>query len=259
MKKILLLCFFMLGCSARPEYYSHTQSITLDGISGKTEVLYQGQRILSETEKMNSSWFESHPDEKNWDQRAYVIYRSWNDNELIIKKYGFKDYHLKLDSTMTSEPWATAEYPDGNRHYFPLIGLLFPVKTIKAVVSVPYYLLRSVFSLITISPIGLSANIVQMGDSLIDIPFALASDLYGILGVPGTVIVNPWTEYKHIPVVILEPTDALKNECNTQKNAFISNNGCSDCYNAALVMYSSQQECNKCSNRYWDEGKCLIK
>lgn len=256
MKKIILLSLFLFGCTANPEYYSHSQKITLEGITPHTTVLYQNTDLQSEAQKEKKLFSSS---EVNLDQENYVISRSWDDQELIIKKVGFEDYHLKLDSVMTSEAWASAEYLDGERHYFPLLGLLFPIKTAKAVVSVPYYLLKSVLSLITISPIGFTENIVQTGKSVVEIPVALAYDIYDIVGVPGTVIINPWTEFQYDQVVILKPTEALKNECASHRNTFISNNGCVECSDVRVVLYASQEECSKCPNRIWDNGMCQLK
>ena len=40
MKYSFLLLFFLAGCTASPEYYSHSQTITLNGISRDTNVFY---------------------------------------------------------------------------------------------------------------------------------------------------------------------------------------------------------------------------
>ena len=256
MKKILFLPLFLLGCTARPEYYSHSQNIVLEGITPHTTLYYQNNLIPSESEKGTLI-----PKEEsiNLDQNEYKISRSWDDQELIIKKVGFKDYHLKLDSSMTDEPWATAEYATGGRHYFPSLGLLFPMNTVKEVVSVPVYLLMSILSAITISPVSLSMYLTKTGISLVNIPGAVVSDVYDIISVPGTAIVNPWTKFQYNPVVILEPTEALKRECSSQQNTFISNNGCVKCFDNRVILYSSEEECNKCSNRRWNNGQCQIR
>lgn len=256
MKKILFLPLFLLGCSARPEYYSHSQNITLEGITPHTSLYYQGEIIPSESDKGNLLNKEKNV---NLDQNEYKISRSWKDQELIIKKVGFKDYHLKLDSVMTDEPWATAEYAAGGRHYFPSLGLLVPVETIKEVVSVPAYLFMSILSAVTFSPVSLSMYLTKTGISLINIPGALISDVYDIISVPGTAIVNPWTKFQYNSVIILEPTEVLKKECYSQQNTFISNNGCVKCSDNRVILYASEKECAKCYNRQWDNGQCQIR
>ena len=84
------------------------------------------------------------------------------------------------------------------------------------------------------------------------------TDIYDIISVPGTVIINPWTEFQYTPVIILEPTDALKQECSNH-NTFISNNGCVKCSDVRVILYASQNECQKCSNRSWEDGMCQLK
>ncbi len=251
-KTYLWILLLLAGCSAGPEYYSHSQSISLEGLSGYTDVFYEDHVLFAETKSQDS-------EKENISEQEYIISRSWNDQEFIIKKNGFKDYHLKLDSSFTSEPWAIAKYFSDEEHYFPLLGLLIPVDTIKEIVSIPTYLLLSGFSLITLSPIDFTEYMSKMGISLINLPKALVGDIYDIISVPGTIIINPWQEFKYDSVVILEPTEQLKQMCSTKKNHFISNHGCSNCFDSNIVLYASQTECNRCSNRQWEKGQCLLK
>lgn len=247
--------FFLMGCTAKPEYYSHSQTISLEGLVGYTNVFYEGDKLDKKISDIDSK-----SEEQNFNRQDYKLSRSWNDKELIIKKEGFKEYHLKLDSVLTSEPWASAEYAiDENKHYFPLLGLLVPVKTIKEVISVPVYLLLSGVSLITFSPISLTEYSTKTGIALISIPKAVALDIYDIISVPGTIIINPWTEFNYTPVVILEPTEQLVKYCTTQNDSFISNNGCTSCHDSNIVLYSSQRECSKCFNRQWENGRCQLR
>ena len=243
-----IMMLFLMGCAARPEYYSHSQHISLEGLPGYTNIFYKDNELAADPIKSD-----------NPNLKSYTLSRSWNDQEFIIQKEGFKDYHLQLDSSLTSEPWATAEYLDDTRRYFPLPGLLVPIQTIQEVVSVPAYLGLSVLSLITFSPIDFVEYITKTGISLINIPKAVVSDVYNIISVPGTTIINPWTEFQYQSVIILEPTQELKEKCAQLDNTFISNNGCSMCTDSTIVLYASQEECDKCSNRYWEGGKCSLK
>ena len=248
-----ILLLFLTGCATQPEYYSHSQTITLEGISRKTDVFYQNEKIMPKAED------EKNSSEQILNQKGYVISRSWNDQELIIQKEGFKDYHLSLNSVFTSEPWATAEYIDGNRESFPLLAMLVPVKTAKQVFDMVTSLAGFVFSVVTLSPIDAADNIVDTGVALVGLPKAIVLDVYDIISVPGTTIINPWREFQYNPVVILEPTEEFKKKCATQPNSFVSNEGCHLCSDSATVLYSIQEECLKCSNRRWTEGKCELK
>ena len=253
-----VLLLFLTGCVAQPEYYSHSQAISLEGLSTNTEVLYQNERLISEKGKLDIDPVDQ-PDEKNVEFTSYTIDRSWNNQELIIKKEGFKDYHLKLESALTSEPWATAESPTGGKHKFPLIGMLFPGKTLTQVASTVTSLAGFVFSVIKISTIDAAENIVDTGVALIGLPKALALDIYDIISIPGTTIVNPWVKYQYNSVVVLEPTEQLKKSCALQAGSFISNDGCLQCTNSSLILYASQEECAKCANRQWQDGACQLK
>ena len=254
---LFILLFFLVGCATQPEYYSHSQTITLEGISRKTDIFYQNEKILPEEETEENSEKESTKQVLN--QKDYIISRSWNDQELIIQKEGFKDYHLSLNSTFTSEPWATAEYKDGNRESFPLLAMLVPVKTAKQLFDLVTSLAGFVFSVVTISPIDAADNVVDTGIALVELPKAIVLDIYDIVSVPGTAIINPWREFQYNPVVILEPTEEFKKKCATQPNSFVSNDGCHLCSDSATVLYSIQEECLKCSNRHCTEGKCELK
>ena len=115
------------------------------------------------------------------------------------------------------------------------------------------------FSVVTISPIDASEYAVKTGTSLIELPKDIALDVYDIISVPGTAIINPWREFQYDPVVILEPTEEFKKKCSAQPNSFISNEGCHLCSDSAIVLYATEKECARCSNRQWTEGKCSLK
>jgi len=255
MKKIYFCGLFLLsGCAIQPEYYLHSQNISLEGLPGYTDVLYQDKKLKPQFGSMDDE--DQTP---NFNQQNFQLSRSWDNQELIIRKKGFYDYHLKLDSVLTSEPWATAEYLTDERAYFPVLGLLVPTRTIKEVISAPSYLVLSVFSLLTFSPVDFTEYSIKTGISLINIPKDVVLDLYNIISVPGTTLINPWTEFDYNHIIILEPTEQLKQLCAIQNGAFISNDGCLACTDTSIVLYATEEECAKCPNRQWDKGKCLIK
>ena len=109
------------------------------------------------------------------------------------------------------------------------------------------------------SPIDTVTYLTETGISLAGLPKAVALDLYDIISVPGTTIVNPWTEFKYRGVVVLEPTEAFKKKCSEQPHSFVSNEGCHLCSDSAYVLYATQAECAKCPNRQWQEGRCTIR
>ena len=257
MKKCYFLLLFLLGgCAASPEYYSHSQTLTLEGISNHMDVFYQGEKIdpeIKETEDVTEQLKE-----KNFPQKDYVISRSWHDKELIIHKEGFEDYHLKLDSVFTSEPWATIEVAE-EKHYFPLLGMIFPGKTVGNILTTAGDLLLSVFSIVTLSPIDAATYLVETGESLVELPKSIALDVYDILSIPGAPLINPWTQFQYNTVIVLQPTQAFKDKCDMRPHSFVSNDGCQLCSDSAYVLYATQDECAKCPNRQWQDGRCTLK
>lgn len=222
MKKFLsyAFCLMLCGCLQYPIYRSHTQEIYLPYIPG-AKVYYDGEE---QTDKVE-------------------LFRSWFDKELVIKKEGFKDYHLKLESEWTDDAWAERQTcvgmcgggPGVKEISFP--ELIIPYNT---VVSLPFF---------------------------IYLPWEIASDIWGIISIPVLPLWNPWREYKgdsifednrdYLALVTpaLEPTDELKESCN-KKGYFISNFGCTKC-NYGNKVVASKEESDKCSNRFYDSKKKL--
>ena len=181
MKKIALLLFFSLcGCMHSPVYYSHTQEILLT-IPEDAHAEYEGNIL-----------------EKDGDNLVRLnVYRSWFDKEIIIKKEGYKDYHLKLDNVWTDEKWASKSYVQTDSEKTSAFDLLIPRNTVTAICFLP---------LIIISPFTDMDSFETAkfeGQLLLSIP-------YNIISIPGLPLVNPWTKYEYNPNIVMEPLDEKK-------------------------------------------------
>ena len=81
------------------------------------------------------------------------------------------------------------------------------------------------------------------------------------LAFPRAVLGNPWYEYDHyidLSREILTPTQEFEKKCHAKKNTFIGNNNCLPCLIEKVVI-STEDECNRCSNREWKNKDCRLK
>ena len=241
----IIFCFLLFGCAQQPKYYSSIQNIDLKKEYGITNV-----DLIYEDKEVKSSDLIS-------------IERSYSDKEVVIKKEGFKDYHLKLKSDWTDEKWATLkdtmirDYDSDES----AARLFIPLGTMESIIAIPAF-----------------------GMGLLYLPWGIANDVYNIvIGAPSTLIINPWRKFEVEEKIILEPSDELRRTCN-KKGYFISNSGCTKCdipdkvvaddketarclsrFSDGVFSYSctkqgmvktSKEECNKCPNRHMVKDTC---
>ena len=237
----IIFCSLLFGCAQQPKYYSSIQDIDL-----KKEYGIKNVDIIYEDKEVKSTDLIS-------------IKRSYSDKEVVIKKEGFKDYHLKLKSEWTDEKWATLNDVMINNYDVDESAayLFIPVGTITCIVTV----------------IG-----------IIYLPWGIANDIYNIvIGAPSTLVINPWRKFEVEEKIILEPSDELRRTCD-KKGYFISNSGCTKCdipdkvvaddketarcpsrFSDGVFSYSctrqgmvktSKEECDKCPNRRMVKDTC---
>ena len=227
---LLLICCFLTGCVASPNFVSHTQEIDLKEFHTQNpdvKVYYDGKE---QTDKIK-------------------LFRSWKDKELIIKKQGFKDYHIKLDSVFTSDLWGK----DGDGKSLSSLWMLLPLNTLGICAAG--------------GPGGDSAIVgdAEAAIFLLGICAALTSpsDVVNYVSLPFLPLWNPWKEYtaqelqkieehganaKLKKAIVLEPSDELKQKCN-KSGYFISNLGCTACAYKDVVV-ASLAESDKCVDSY---------
>ncbi len=214
----ILLIFLLTGCLSHPKYYSRTQNLNIykDSSISDARVLYK--------------------DKKYHSLNTIPIQRTYSDQEIIIEKEGYKDYHLKLTSQWTDEKWAHFDSIMGDGHDKSAGYLFFPSHT--------------------------ALCILEIGIGWLFLPWGVASDIYNIvIGAPSTLIINPWRKMSWDKNIILEPTEALKEKCHKSENFFISNMGCIDCNRADIkTVYASPEECSRCKYRsYYNlESRCSL-
>ena len=83
----LTLAVILMGGCITPAYYSHEQEIELTVPRGATAEL------------------DGKPLEKKGDKVRTTVERSWRDKEIIVKKEGYQDATVKLDSVPTDDKW----------------------------------------------------------------------------------------------------------------------------------------------------------
>ena len=262
---ILMMC--IMGC-AEPKFYKNTeQRILLGGIGGNSSVHIKGKSdyLVNENEQVFETYCNNLPTHTTaqycdnlTNSASILLERSFLDKALVIETKGFHDYHLKLDSVITSDEWAVCSTGSGTCSAFYLLAQApIPEMTAVGILGLPSGLINASSELI-------QGNFNRASEKAIEgiyTPFqGIATDVLQIAFVPLPAIVNPWSQfiYSHKPI-ILTPTDELKQSCQKQKNMFISNSGCIPCNDVLKYPYSSQTECLKCSNREWNNGKCTIK
>lgn len=218
----LLLFLPLMGCWTEAQYYQHEQNIDLSDLR----------------EKIPNADF--HSDFEITNNNISLNRFSWFDKEVVIKKEGFEDYHLKLDNVWTDETWAK-DYSVGGKQGTsePVIGLLNPI-----------YILDI--------PIGIV--MLPTYDNIKDwyeFTFAFPRNVVHFF---GTITLNPWTKYEvETKDLILTPTEELKKSCHSKQMHFISNHGCLSCNSGVKKPISSEEECLRCSNRKWENTQCQIK
>ncbi len=162
MKKFLLIAFlFLTGCQTEfsfPKYYDSEQTIVFDYPKGMT-LQVNGQEI----------------------RENYTTVRSANPLIATLSKPGFEDKEIKIESSLTSDEWAT----NGSGFF-----LSPPFNTLKGFVKG----LDVGTSLVFIGPLKL---ITAPVGAVIGTGIGLGIDLYNlIIGIPSVLIANPWYEYE---------------------------------------------------------------
>lgn len=174
MKKIILLFSFLLSGCLFPSYYTHEQKISFQIPTG-SQVEYDGEIINTTNNHVNFS-----------------VFRSWFDKEIIIKKQGYKDYHLQLNSEWSSEKWA---------EWHPLLAA--SRQESGGLLMLPY---NTGFIL---------GHMFEEPPVILCLPVTILLDVYNMLiGGPSTAILNPWKEYKYETQIQMEP---LTQNTNTLK------------------------------------------
>ena len=160
MKKfcIYILLSIILSSCTYPVFHGHIQKIYLD-MPKDVKVYLNGKEQTNTIE----------------------VFRSWFDKELVIKKDGFNDYHLKLDSVWTDDVWAKSDFLFDSSDKESVFFLLVPVHT----------------ALLLAAYIGdfnpKEPKEIAAGTALF--PVAVGYDIRNIISVPILPIWNPWTEY----------------------------------------------------------------
>ena len=180
MKKLFVLLLFTLcGCVHSPVYYSHTQEITMT-IPKNAHAEYEGK--ILEADKNNIVRLN--------------VYRSWFDKEVIIKKEGYKDYHLKLDSVWTDEKWAEKGGIQQDTTKTSAFDLLIPRNTVTAIYFLPLTIISPFIELDTLETAEFE------GKLLLSIP-------YNIISIPGLPLINPWAKYVYDSNIVMEPLEKI--------------------------------------------------
>ena len=178
MKKIIFLSLcFLCACTHLPEYYSHTQEITLR-LPENARAEYKGDVL--ETDTNNTIHLN--------------VYRSWFDKEIIIKKEGYKDYHLKLDNVWTDEKWASKSEIQADTEKITAFDLLIPKNTLTAVYFLPLTIISPFTDLDPLEAVEFE------GKLLLSIP-------YIIISIPALPLINPWTKYEYDSNIVMEPLE----------------------------------------------------
>ena len=171
MKKIVVLLSFLLSGCLFPAYYGHDQEITFQVPPG-AQVEYVGAII----------------DTPN-NYAHFKVYRSWEDKEVVIKKKGYKDYHLKLSSSWSDEKWAKWEPLLAGAQDKSGAWLMTPYNT--------FYILAHTF---------------EEPPVLLCLPVTLVLDVYNIvIGGPSTALLNPWKQYYYETNIKMEPLKSQEN------------------------------------------------
>ena len=169
MKKLILLSFlFLCGCFF-PQYHSHTQRISFT--APENEVIeVDGKMMKSKDGFIDLS-----------------ISRLWFDRDIIIKRRGYKDYTLKLNSVLSEEKWAKYSHWGGYGQISAAELFTFPNT-------------RYIWQ-------GGSSFDAFVGNILVTPVFLLEDAFNMVIGVPSAAIINPWTIYTYNPNVTMEPLD----------------------------------------------------
>lgn len=211
---VLFLCVSSLITTSlygiyRPVFHSHWQSIDLK------QILHQvpSAKIYHQNKEVGTN---------------FSLFRSWIDQDIVIKQEGFKDYFITLPTKWTEDSWAYsngAGVPPGSPHSIRANELSTPIHTLFAG---------------AFPPIG-----------ILFIPLGLFLDIGNLVSFPVLPVINPWKEYDIAPLkkqIILEPTEELRKNCN-KDGYFISNIGCTSCLYEGPVV-ASKNELKRCQNRF---------
>ena len=171
-----------------------------------------------------------------------------------LSKAGFEDKEIEIKSHFTNDSWSTGGglfdsdsawslLPPGRTIGGIGVGAISPAMSV-AMGENPLFLLATPFTIV--------AGFV----------YGLGLDIYNLFyGLPSVIIKNPWYEYDgelDFTKELLIPTTEFIKNCHSKKNTFIGNNSCLSCLIGKEVM-STEEECNRCSNRWWSDSECYLK
>lgn len=249
MKKILFIfiCLTLQGCVFFPKYHDREQTISLK--------FQKGTIFTIEGYEPNSTEIE--------------VNRSFNSLNGILSKENFEDKKIEIKSHFTDDKWAQMDILSMklNRTEPELASsaTLLPVKAVSVaacfVVGFPYLLYEAHEREGWLGVFKTPFELVLGGPLIIG--YAAVHDIWdlGTLSFPRAVFGNPWYEYdKEIDLTreILTPTPEFEKECYSKKNTFIGNNDCLTCLTEKIAI-STEEECNRCSNREWSNFECSLK
>ena len=242
-KYFFILLPLILGGCVFPKFYESTQSVYFDKSPEMTLTLENYGDVISP---------------------QVTVQREFSSLKGTLSKKGFKNKEIEFKSHWTSDDWAIAITKHGKAEY-PGWRLLPPTQTIVmpiegAILGInlpfmgseehgPWSYVAAPFTCIYFTASGLISG------ALID-SFTLVT-----LAWPRAVIGNPWYEYdKYIDLSkeILTPTPEFEKTCHSKNNKFIGNNNCISCKTKGDII-STQEECNRCPNRKWENFECRLK
>ncbi len=237
MKKFLaiLFCFLLPGCVSMPRYHDKEQDISLK-LPPNTCFSVEGYETTGDNIK---------------------VQRSFSSLKGKLSKAGFEDKEIEIKSHFTDDAWAkdTTELPLSSERAW---SLLPPGRALGGTVmgaSVPLLIVgwgNGNRAWLLATPLFAVAGFV----------YGLGLDIYNLVyGLPAVIIKNPWYEYdKELDFTkeILTPTTEFIKTCHSKRGTFIGNNSCLPCLTKKEVI-STEEECNRCSNRNWDNFECRAK
>lgn len=236
------MCLILSGCVST-DFHDSIQSITIKKTAGTTLELGNNKNVIS---------------------GRLLVKRSFSSLKGRITKEGFKDKEINIKSHFTDDKWAKyrcigmgCEWePVTAFELFPLAGTL-TYTTFGAIEGARFPVALNGWKGAFLAPF------TSVVGAVTGFTVGVANDVRNLftLSFPRAVFGNPWYEYdKEIDLTreILTPTPEFEKECYSKKNTFIGNNDCLTCLTEREVI-STEEECNRCSNRKWSNFECRLK
>ena len=191
-----VFCLLLSGCYW-PQYHSHEQEVTLELPKGTTAE-YKGKTLEASNINSKADTYKVTTDVK----------RTWFDKEITIKREGYEPLTIILDSKPTDDKWAKNVIWSSSEDA-PLGSLFLPSWTlIDAVLLGTGLIAAPVVAVVNKDPEAIKYGMEFTGAAISFAPLALLKDAANIfIGIPTTILLNPWAEYKHENSYVLEPVD----------------------------------------------------